>query len=274
MIESKLQETHISSLSSDTMYRLTENVIVDKLDLTGLEYLWSLILSCQNEKIAVQLAVKFLIEMSFERIGLRLRKEILHIHQRFIDQCFTRLEKCIQALEDGSKRHTTSSSGILAESIKAISMSGSHDETDTAEPRAIKLKKVERILITIERYIKTVEENVLANCRVQLPHYLTFKAETFPLQVQLEDKQFYSFELFACANETLGSLRSRVNSHLQMNIPSNCGNSSLFSNSNSVYQIYFPADKLLAPSNDHKFLFQLGKWSKRSKKIYIKSFNN
>ena len=78
-----------------------DNFYVDKLDMTGLEYLWDIILCVDEEKIA-DVATKFLLEISYEKVSLKLRRDLAQLHQRFINECYTRLENSLIALEPGS----------------------------------------------------------------------------------------------------------------------------------------------------------------------------
>ena len=90
-----------------------------------------------------------------------------------------------------------------------------------------------------ERYIVSVEENN-SILRTNLPHFSTFKSESFVLTVLCDNRQ--PLELFICSNETLGDLKSRI--------------SSTFSISSNNMQIYYN-EKLLNQSNDSKLLYNL-----------------
>jgi hypothetical protein len=78
-----------------------DNFNVEKLDTTGLEYLWDIILCVENESIA-DTATKFLLEISYEIVSTKLRRDLIQLHQRFINECYTRLENCLIALEPSS----------------------------------------------------------------------------------------------------------------------------------------------------------------------------
>ncbi len=93
---------------------------------------------------------------------------------------------------------------------------------------------------TTNRYIIAVEENQQIN-RSNLPHFVTFKSEAFPLVIQCEHRQ--PLELYACSNETLADLRVRIANAL-----------SVLSNNVQIYS----SDKLLNLFNDSKLLTYLG----------------
>lgn len=59
-----------------------ESFQVDKLDLIGLNYLWDIILYVEDEQLA-ELATKFLLDISFEKVSPKLKREIVQLHQRF-----------------------------------------------------------------------------------------------------------------------------------------------------------------------------------------------
>lgn len=90
------------------------------------------------------------------------------------------------------------------------------------------------------RYIIAAEENQQIN-RNNLPHFVTFKSEAFPLLIQCEHRQ--PIELYACSNETLGDLRVRIANAL-----------SVLSNNVQIYN----NDKLINLFNDNKLLTYLG----------------
>ncbi len=87
----------------------------------------------------------------------------------------------------------------------------------------------------------TVEETSQIS-RHSLPHFITFKSESFLLQIQCELPR-NSIELYVCSNETLTDLRTRIANILGIL-------------SNNV-QIYLN-DKLLNLFNDNKLLAHLG----------------
>jgi hypothetical protein len=260
-IENKLHSTSHNDI---------DNFVVDELNLTGLSFLWDLITRCKSETIA-NMAIKFLLDLSYEKVSIRLRKEIVQLHQSFINECYSRLENCFITLDQ-----TSAVSQLMLNTVQLaaapVKMTEINDviRSTQIETRQLKYKYIERVLMVAEMYILAVEENIHSTSRINKPHFLTFKAETFPLNVVLEEKNI-SFEIFACANETLGDLRKRIIDQIQKRNASisnynnavnsygnNNNNSSFFSNSN-YYQIYLHNDRILSQSNDYKLLTNLGK---------------
>lgn len=62
-----------------------ESFHVEKLDLCGLDYLWDIILCVEDEQIA-EVATKFLLDISFEKVSPKLKREAVQLHERF-DYC-------------------------------------------------------------------------------------------------------------------------------------------------------------------------------------------
>ena len=107
-------------------------------------------------------------------------------------------------------------------------------------PRSEILKCIERILMIAERYIIAVEETNTLAVRAHVPHFMSYKSESFILTITCDSRQ--NLELFVCSNETLAGLKSRI--------------SSAFSIPSYNLQVYYN-DKLLNQSNDVKLLHTL-----------------
>jgi hypothetical protein len=107
-------------------------------------------------------------------------------------------------------------------------------------PRTEILKCIERLLMIAERYIIAVEENNSVMVRAHVPHFMSYKSESFVLTVTCDSRQ--NLDLFVCSNETLAGLKARI--------------SNSFSIPSYNLQIYYN-DKLLNQSNDLKLLHTL-----------------
>ena len=212
-----------------------DNFFTEKLDLTGLDYIWDIILYVEDEQIA-DVATKFLLEILFEKVSSKLRREILQLHQRFINECYSRLENCLMRLDSSPIGQLL----INAFKIACISTSLTDMSAVQTAPRSEVLKCIERLLMIAERYIVAVEESN-SIIRTNLPHFITFKSESFVLTVFSDSRP--PLELFVCSNETLGELRTRISNSYAM--------------SSTNLQIYYN-EKLLNQSNDIKLLNNLG----------------
>jgi hypothetical protein len=107
-------------------------------------------------------------------------------------------------------------------------------------PRTEILKCIERLLMIAERYIIAVEENNSVMVRANVPHFMSYKSESFVLTVTCDNRQ--NLDLFVCSNETLAGLKARI--------------SNSFSIPSYNLQIYYN-EKLLNQSNDLKLLHTL-----------------
>ncbi len=125
-----------------------DNFIVEKLDLLGLNFLWDIILYVRTETIA-NLATNFLLEILFEKVSLKLRREIVHLHQKFINECYARLGRCLVTLEN-------SSIGQMLIDAYQIACTTTGMVDLACAPTASKtevMKCIERVLMVAERFV-------------------------------------------------------------------------------------------------------------------------
>lgn len=182
---------------------------IDKLDLVGLNYLWDVILYTNDEKIA-EMATKFLLDLSYDKVSAKLKREVVQLHQRFINECYTRLENCLITLD------TNPMGNLLLNAFKiAVLATGMSDVAAVnIAPRSEIFKCIERLLMIAEKYILAVEESISYN-RATPPHYLSYKGESFYLSV-INGQNKGAFDVLACANQTLGDLRQRIAGHMNV----------------------------------------------------------
>jgi uncharacterized protein with PIN domain len=65
-----------------TRFNDMDNFVVEKLDLCGLNYIWDVILHVEDEQLA-EMVTKFLLDISYEKVSPKLKRDILQLHQRF-----------------------------------------------------------------------------------------------------------------------------------------------------------------------------------------------
>ena len=123
-----------------------DNFYIDKLDLTGLNFLWDIILYVDDEKIA-DLATKFLLEISYEKVSMRLKRESVQLHQKFINECYARLENCLVTLDSSPIGQLL----MNAFKIAYTSVSMMDMANVPIAPRDETLKCIERLLMIAER---------------------------------------------------------------------------------------------------------------------------
>ena len=97
---------------------------------------------------------------------------------RFINECYNRLENFLIALD------TNPISNLLLSGFRIAALSTGMSDMAFAPlaPRALIFKCIARLLMIAEKYIVTVEEG-LAFSRTCLPHYLSFRGESFFLNL-------------------------------------------------------------------------------------------
>lgn len=123
-----------------------DNFTVEKLDLLGLNFLWDIILYVDSQKIA-DLATKFLLEVLYEKVSMKLKRELTQLHQKFINECYARLENCLVALEGGPISQVL----LGAFQITCTSVGMTDLASMPASSKYEVLKCIERLLMIAER---------------------------------------------------------------------------------------------------------------------------
>lgn len=68
---------------------------MDKLEPLGMEFIWQLVLECQDELLAED-AMKLLLDMSYMSLSARLKRDPPQLHAKFISECYRKLEVCMK----------------------------------------------------------------------------------------------------------------------------------------------------------------------------------
>ena len=63
---------------------------VDKLDLIGIDFLWRICLECQANVVADK-AIAALVQYSYLNVSQKLKKDVINLHTRFLNECYKRL---------------------------------------------------------------------------------------------------------------------------------------------------------------------------------------
>eukprot|EP00794_Sanderia_malayensis_P007934 gene7934-8789_t len=203
------------------------NVVVEKQDLTGLSYLWQIVLESPYEEIADD-ATQYLIQLSYSLLSARLKKaEPACIHRRFIAECYKRLECLLMQL---------GLSGLSSSDLKNLP-NKKKPPSQTLDRQSI-LLAIKRLLQLACFYITTVEDSFVMP-RSFPPHGYCFRG--FPLTLCIAHES-NKIELKCHSNETLSSLRRRITKQLGTSAES----ASISLN-----------DKVLTNNKDQKLLNQL-----------------
>ena len=120
---------------------LNSNVIVDNLDLVGLDYLWRVITDCGTEEIADE-AIEYFLNMSYNFVSPRLKKDAAKLHKKFINNCYTRLE---QIFSMPMEKQEAVSEGCELET--SVVLDDSEDNSESRTLTAISVLKVSTLPI-------------------------------------------------------------------------------------------------------------------------------
>ncbi|XP_014661859.1 PREDICTED: ubiquitin carboxyl-terminal hydrolase 24-like [Priapulus caudatus] len=213
--------------------RFSNTMVVDKVELTGMDYLWSVALESSDEPLA-DAAVSYLIELLYLNLAPRLKKDAQALHRRFINDCYKRLEACIITLGNSAL------ADAISQATKVLTASTVAEVASVPTPSRVgRLQNIERLLLIAERYVTTVEDHHVP--RTILPHALSFHGHPVALHVAC-DAPKHEFSINAHSNETLASVKERVAQYLKHN----------------PEQIQLAAgDSILLSSQDQKLLYQL-----------------
>ncbi|XP_070196439.1 ubiquitin carboxyl-terminal hydrolase 24-like isoform X2 [Littorina saxatilis] len=222
------------NLKEHRLKRNNNSLMVEKVELLGLDYLWEVCLHIPDEAIADS-AIQLLLNMSYNNLNPRLKKDPLTLHKKFISECYTRLEMAMIGVCGNVVAQTVSNA------TKILTAAIVPEVANVPLPsRSVKLLPIERLLWIAEAYVLGVEE-LHVTPRTILPHAASFHGYPLTLTVRCEALH-QEFNVLCHSNETLHSLRQKIISGLHQ--------------TQECIQIH-ANDKLLCNSRDHKLLHQL-----------------
>ena len=199
----------------------THSLLVESLDLVGVDYFWAVITNCPKEVIANQ-AIDYLLDLSFLKVSPKLKKDAASLHTKFINSCYSRLEAALavdvdnpeaEAVQEGCEIEASKCDfheffrcltifGFFQTSLENDPM----DKGDDGEARTTtsisvtkmssvpinakggRLQKIRRLIQLAERYVSSVEEAHSGN-RVILPHAASFHGQPVRIKVIMEPKK-------------------------------------------------------------------------------------
>ncbi|XP_052274227.1 ubiquitin carboxyl-terminal hydrolase 24-like isoform X2 [Dreissena polymorpha] len=182
-------------------------VIVEKTDLLGLDFLWQLCLNTPDETIA-SLAIQLLLNVSYTNLASRLKKDAINLHKKFIHECKTRLELSMIGVSGSTVSQAISSATrtLTAPTVPEVA-------TVAIPSKSIKLLNIERLLWIAEMYVLSVEE-MHTGARTILPHGASFQGYQINLYVTCEAPK-QEFVLVCHSNESLGNVRCKIANRLR-----------------------------------------------------------
>lgn len=209
-------------------------LVVEKCDLLGLDYIWEICLNTPDEAIADK-AIQLLLCVSYTNLAVRLKRDTVSLHKKFISECSNRLEAAMIGMGG------TAIAQAITWATKTLTAAIVKEVANVPPPsRSIKLMNIERLLWIAEVYVLNVEENHHTT-RIILPHGASFHGLQINLMITCESPK-QEFILLCHGNETLGSVRGRIANKLRQ--PTD--------NVQIVAQ-----DKMLDSQKDQKLLHQL-----------------
>ncbi|XP_071953763.1 ubiquitin carboxyl-terminal hydrolase 24-like [Antedon mediterranea] len=210
------------------------NLVVEKLDLLGLEFMWQVALENPNEDIA-NVAIRQLMKMYYTSLALKLKKDTISVHKRFIAECYNRLEDATVTLGGSAIAFA------ISKANKALTAATLPDVASLPSPsRYARLLTIERLLQLAETYVTTVEDQHTCT-RTILPHEASYQGHPITMHVSCDIPK-HEFTLVGHSNESLRNVRTKI----AIRLKTNTDNVQIAAN-----------DAMLLPSKDQKLLRQL-----------------
>lgn len=213
------------NLSSGRLRKnISPSLVVEHLELVGLDYLWNLVTECPKDNIADE-AIEYLLNMSFLHVSPKLKKDAEALHKKFINNCFTRLQSVNSGTQPATGRQQEAAVQEGCELETSISKDPSACETEGSprtltsisiskasvvpiNTKGIKMQKIRRLLLLAERYVSTIEETHPAK-RTILPHAASFHGRAIKIKIITEGSK-NDFTVNSHTNELVGEVKKRV----------------------------------------------------------------
>uniref|UniRef100_A0A3P8T208 Ubiquitin carboxyl-terminal hydrolase 24 n=1 Tax=Amphiprion percula TaxID=161767 RepID=A0A3P8T208_AMPPE len=224
------------NLCDHRLKRQGTQLCVERLDLSGMDFIWRIAMETPDEEIANE-AIQLIITYSYTNLNPKMKKDSVSLHKKFIADCYKRLEAASSALGGPTLTHavTRATKMLTATAMPTVA-------TSVQSPsRSTKLVIIERLLLLAERYVITIED-MYSVPRTILPHGASYNGHPVTLHITYESTKD-TFSLETHSNETVGSIRWKISEHLSCPVD----NVQIFAN-----------DSVLTMNRDQKLLSQLG----------------
>ncbi|KAG7165384.1 Ubiquitin carboxyl-terminal hydrolase 24-like 1 [Homarus americanus] len=193
---------HAVNLNDHKLIRNGNVIVVDKLEPLGMEFIWQLVLECQEEQLAEE-AMKLLLDMSYMSLSARLRRDPPQLHAKFISECYRKLEKSMLRVNETAVGAAVSTA---TKTLTAMAVSDLGGLPTTSRNSCI--QHIRRVLVLAERYVSSIEEQHPAP-RSLPPHGASFTGMPVILHVSCDsNKMDMNFECHS--NERLGLVRGKI----------------------------------------------------------------
>ncbi|XP_071548346.1 ubiquitin carboxyl-terminal hydrolase 24-like isoform X1 [Panulirus ornatus] len=177
-------------------------IIVDKLEPLGLEFIWQLVLECQEEQIAED-AMKLLLDMSYLSLSVRLKRDPPQLHAKFISECYRKLEKSLLHVNETAIGAVVSTATKTLTAMAVSDLGGLPSST-----RNSCIQHIRRVLVLAERYVSTIEEQH-PGPRSLPPHGASFTGTPVVLHVTCDSSKM-DVNLECHSNERIGVVRGKI----------------------------------------------------------------
>ncbi|XP_062280626.1 ubiquitin carboxyl-terminal hydrolase 24 isoform X3 [Scomber scombrus] len=230
------------NLCDHRLKRQGTQLCVERLDLSGMDFIWRIAMETPDEEIANE-AILLIITYSYTNLNPKMKKDSVSLHKKFIADCYKRLEAASSALGGPTLTHavTRATKMLTATAMPTVATSVQSPSRYTGGFGSTKLVIIERLLLLAERYVITIED-MYSVPRTILPHGASYNGHPVTLHITYESTKD-TFTLETHSNETIGSIRWKISEHLSCPVD----NVQIFAN-----------DSVLTMNRDQKLLSQLG----------------
>ncbi|XP_069185948.1 ubiquitin carboxyl-terminal hydrolase 24 isoform X1 [Procambarus clarkii] len=193
---------HAVNLNDHKLIRSGNVIIVDKLDPLGMEFIWQLVLECQEEQLAED-AMKLLLDMSYMSLSVRLKRDPPQHHSKFISECYKKLEKSMLRVNETAVGAAVSTA---TKTLTAMAVSDLGGLPSTSRNNC--LQHIRRVLLLAERYVSCIEEQH-PGPRSLPPHGASFTGTPVILHV-ICDSSKMEINIECHSNEHIGAVRGKI----------------------------------------------------------------
>ena len=218
------------------------SLIVESLQLNGYDYLWKLVTSATDEKVAQDIT-EYLLKVSFIDTSAKLKKEAHELHKQFIDRCFSQLTAVTETAAAISTSKMSSTVALVQQGYEletcteesAFTRLRNRSAAGDGEPSSFlhdnpgeqRTQIIRRLINLLERYVSVVEEAHPG--KRQIPsHATTFLGQPLTLKVTKNDSKKEELEVQCHSNEMIGALKKIVAEKLQQTVGDLTFESSVF----------------------------------------------
>lgn len=193
---------HAVNLNDHKLIRNGNVITVDKLEPLGMEFIWQLVLECQDELLAED-AMKLLLDMSYMSLSARLKRDPPQLHAKFISECYRKLEKSMLRVNE-----TAVGAAVSTATKTLTAMAVSDIGTLPACSRTSCIQHIRRVLVLAERYISSIEEQH-PGPRSLPPHGASFTGVPIILNITCDSNKL-DVKLECHSNERIGLIRGKI----------------------------------------------------------------